>query len=119
MIFVHRIQGLIRVKTLLAAAVAVGVLAVAAPASAAPASPAAYCNSSVTVCGCTDNVKIRSGPGTGYAAVGLCARDLLVIHETGFGDSPPGCNDLVWDRSTDRRTGVTGWISGCYIAEFA
>jgi uncharacterized protein YraI len=94
-------------------------LTLAAPASAAPVTPKSGCLSS---CGCDVNVKIRSGPGTGYTAVGLCAQgDFVTRHWVEEGDVPPGCTgptNVDWDYVTDQRTGVTGYVSDCYISQW-
>jgi uncharacterized protein YraI len=86
----------------------------------APATVESGCLAS---CGCDVNVKIRSGPGTGYTAVGLCAQgDFVNVAYYSKGNVPPGCTgptSNIWDYLTDLRTGVRGWVTDCYISEWA
>lgn len=107
------------------AALGIGLAGVVAATSFALATPASATTESgcLASCGCDVNVKIRSGPGTGYTAVGLCAQgDFVRVQYYRDGDVPPGCSgptSNVWDYLTDQRTGVSGWVTDCYISEWA
>jgi uncharacterized protein YraI len=67
----------------------------------------------------TDGVNIRSGPGTGYGAVGAGYRgDKIDICASVGGESIACANGRVsawWDQIIDRRTGVQGYISQCFV----
>jgi hypothetical protein len=101
-----------RLALMLSITIAGGVAALAAgttPALAAPASPA-----------CNTAAKIRTGPHRTNTALGVCeAGDGVAFHSSTNGDPitcPSGIQSWIWDNVTDLRTGVTGWVSGCYIS---
>jgi hypothetical protein len=83
------------------------------PALAAPAgaSFAATCNTAA---------KIRTGPHRSNTALGVCEPgDAVDVHSATNGDlvtCPSGVQSWIWDNITDLRTGVTGWMSGCYLS---
>jgi uncharacterized protein YraI len=100
------------------AAAAISVGALAAPASAATPQHASAVvpniygtfNNSVT----TNNVNIRSGPGTNYPSNGHAQKGQIIVdycYKVGTNVS----GDVFWDRVHDSATGVNGYISEYYL----
>jgi hypothetical protein len=70
---------------------------------------------------CATAVKIRTGPHRSNTALGVCETgDGVIVHDSTNGDlitCDSGIQSWIWNNITDLRTGVTGWVSGCYLAE--
>jgi len=116
----------VRLAQRVALLAAAGLLAMGATTSIAQAASAGAVESRNAACGQawdadfnTDGVNIRSGPGTGYAAVGAGYRgDKIDICSSGGGENVTCANGRVsawWDLIIDRRTGVQGYISQCFV----
>lgn len=64
-------------------------------------------------------VRIRSGPGTNAGARGSGSPgDRVSIHRSAPGESvrcADGSNNSEWFEITNRRTSISGFVSGCYL----
>ncbi len=87
----------------------------AASSGGASAAPTPHISGTFTNYVTTNYVKIRSGPGTGYTAVGQAQTGQpLTDYCYTTGTSVNG--NVYWDRVHDTVTGVTGYITEYYLS---
>jgi hypothetical protein len=96
-------------------------LAVAPPVSAAAGARAQEPPIQTYDWGCSAPARIRTGPHVRNTALGICqAGDIVGVHRRTSGDvitCEPGYTSSIWVYLTDYRTGVTGYISYCFLTD--
>lgn len=112
-----RLAGMAAVGAVLATIVTGTVATAAEPVAAAPAT--VECGQTWDADFNTNGVNIRSGPGTGYAVVGAGyvgdKIDICGSTSGTFVDCGNGRRSDWWDEIINRRTGVHGYISQCFV----